>query len=358
MAHSQTLKVPEMVLEEPSAGRRVRVTPEEYKGTDVFYSLYLPKEHTSEGSYPIIIEYTGNKHKATGSSGLVQDASLGYAAAIHTGAIWAVMPFVDGESSMTNWWGVEEETIEFAITNIRRICENYGGNHAQVFICGFSRGAIAVNYIGLYNEEIADVWNGFFSHDHYDGQREWRGNWGAPLVDYQDAAKIRLSRMKGRAALASQNGSTPGKVRAYFDANNLNNFGEITHNEFLVQDIIKDIPNEIVTHSHTDQWMLWESDAKDKVMNWFEEVLQKHPGTYTISGEVISEEKVPLEGILVQSGRTHFTKTDKYGAYKIEGLVSGERMIRIPKFNKHKIIDLASDCYNIDFKIDLTHSNE
>jgi len=35
---------------------------------------------------------------------------------------------------------------------------------ANVFICGFSRGAITVSYIGLADDEIAAFWKGMFTH--------------------------------------------------------------------------------------------------------------------------------------------------------------------------------------------------
>ena len=52
-----------------------------------------------------------------------------------------------------------------------------------VILCGFSRGAIGVNYIGLHDDQIAALWAGFITHDHYDGVLEWKGQaWGSPYA--------------------------------------------------------------------------------------------------------------------------------------------------------------------------------
>jgi hypothetical protein len=45
-----------------------------------------------------------------------------------------------------------------------------------VFIAGFSRGAIACNFIGLRDDEIASLWCGFVVHSHYEGVRDWPGS--------------------------------------------------------------------------------------------------------------------------------------------------------------------------------------
>lgn len=173
-AQAKVLEVPVMNEEAPAAGKRVKVVPQDYRGTDVYYSLYFPENWKADGDYPLIVEYTGNYFPKTGSTGEVKDACLGYAVAKHIDAIWMVLPYVGKDSSnVLKWWGSEQLTIDFAIKNIREVCMNYGGNSGEVFLCGFSRGAIAVNYLGLHNDEIADVWRGFFSHDHYDGARSW-----------------------------------------------------------------------------------------------------------------------------------------------------------------------------------------
>ena len=119
---SQELIVPEMMDELPSAGKRVKVIPIEYEGTDVYYSLYLPENFNSKKKYPVIVEYTGNYWPPSGSTGEVKDANLGFVVSQELNAIWVVMPYVEGKESIVKWWGNEDEIIEFALKNIRRVC--------------------------------------------------------------------------------------------------------------------------------------------------------------------------------------------------------------------------------------------
>jgi hypothetical protein len=79
----------------------------------------------------------------------------------------------------------------------------YGGDPKRLVLMGFSRGAIACNYIGLRDDEIASLWCGFIAHSHYDGVRQW---------DYADndaaSAKERLRRLAGRPQFISHEKST------------------------------------------------------------------------------------------------------------------------------------------------------
>ena len=56
------LKVPEVTDGEPGPGKRVRVRYEEHEGSQIYHALYLPTDWKSDGSYPVIIEYAGNRH--------------------------------------------------------------------------------------------------------------------------------------------------------------------------------------------------------------------------------------------------------------------------------------------------------
>lgn len=354
-SYAQPIQVPQMLEEEPAPGKRVKVIAPEYKGSDVYHSLYLPENHSKGRLYPVIVEYTGNKWEPTGSTGEARDAILGFVPARELGAIWVVMPYIKDNQSILNWWGDEHQTIEYALKNIRRICEDYGGNPAEIFICGFSRGAIGVNYLGLHNDEVADAWLGFFSHDHYDGERHWGDYWSPSLDRYRAAAKVRMGRLNGRAAFISNNSDGKSTVRKYIEGQHLDKFGEVAFNDFLVQSIIEDIPNKYVPHAHTDKWMLWDSHYKNKVISWFREVIKNKPGTYSVSGTVRDVQGKPIEGAVIESGRSHFSTTDKQGRYKLEGLIRGNRHIIInpdmgfTKTNPPRQLDLQSDVSGIDF---------
>ena len=339
---TQNLIVPNMTDQKAGPGLRVKIVPKAYKGTGVYYSLYLPEKYEKGKQYPVIVEYTGNKWKRSGSTGEVKDANLGYAIAKKLEAIWIVLPYLQDGESITTWWGNEDEILEFALTNIRRVCEDYGGNSAEVFICGFSRGAIGVNYLGLYNEQIADVWLGFFSHDHYDGVLEWKGtNWGAPLSDYRQAAKERILRVKGRNILISENFSGGGssfKTKQYIQKFQFDTLANIQYNLIPIGQVIPDIPSEFIPHVHTDKWLLYESSYAIDVYDWFLQSIKTKPGTYSIEGVVKNSQGKPVVGLVIDSGRTHFAITDENGAYKLEGLIAGKRIVSIMDENKNQAL--------------------
>lgn len=275
-----------------------------------------------------------------------------------------VFPYIKNKTSVTKWWGNEQETLDFAIENIRDICEKYNGNPSEVFICGFSRGAIGVNYLGLHNDEIADVWLGFFTHDHYDGVRHWKGSyWGSPFDKYQKNAINRFKRIKNRNVLISQNvaeGKSTHETKEYIEKYKLDTLANITYNLFSTHSIIKDIPSEEIPHEHTDKWLLYDSKYQKSVIKWFKKTIKKKPKTFTISGKITDSNRNPLEGILIETGKTHFSITDKKGNYRIDGLVKSNRKISVLTKDKSTIlssknIQLNSDYKNLNFQINLSN---
>lgn len=169
------LATPEMTDQEPAAGRRVRQVAPEYVGTKVHHALYLPVDWKPDGKHPVIIEYTGNKYARTGSTGQIKDANLGYGLGGGKNFIWVSMPYVEqgGQRNALTWWGDRSATVEYCKANVPRICKTFGGDRDCVFICGFSRGAIAASFIGLADDDIAGLWNGMLTHDHFDGDKTW-----------------------------------------------------------------------------------------------------------------------------------------------------------------------------------------
>ncbi|MDB4338851.1 esterase family protein [bacterium] len=250
---------PEMTMQQPAAGRRVHQVAREYVGTEVYHSLYLPVDWKPGGKYPVIVEYTGNEFAACGSTGEVKDANLGYGVSGGDHYIWVSMPYVaEGKNRNTRtWWGDRQATIDYCKVNLPRICKQYGGDMESVFICGFSRGAIAASYIGLADDEIAAFWKGFFTHDHFDGDRLW----SYPKSD-RASAMMRLSRLKGRPVLVCGEANT--FLKSHLD------LADFT---FLRPPISKifDIPDGKVIHPHTDLWMHRESQYRHQVRSWFAE---------------------------------------------------------------------------------------
>ncbi|NNJ27380.1 hypothetical protein [Alienimonas chondri] len=252
----ETLVTPAMTDDAPAAGRSVRQTAPEYAGTAVYHALYLPIDWTPDGVYPVIVEYTGNKYPACGSTGEAKDANLGYGLTGGKGFIWVSMPYVarDGRRNEVTWWGDRQATVDYCKRNVPRICAQFGGDPDRVFFCGFSRGAIAAGYIGLADDEIASLWRGMFTHDHFDGDRTW------PYPDSdRDAALVRLSRLNGRPALASGAGTEFLREHP--------RLATFTLLRPPVAEIF-DIPEGGVIHPHTDLWMHRDSPSRDRARAW------------------------------------------------------------------------------------------
>ena len=259
------LVTPVMTDESPAAGKRVRQVAQEYEGTAVHHALYLPVDWKPGGKYPVIVEYTGNKFPPGKGSGEVKDANLGYGMSGGRGWIWVSMPYVEKgrKENAVTWWGDKQATVDYCKVNLPRICKQFGGDPDKVFICGFSRGAIGVSYIGLADDEIASLWKGMFTHDHFDGHKKW----GYPESDRASALK-RLARLKGRPVLVC--GGSNDYLEGHLD------LARFTFLDVPVGKIFK-IPEGKVIHPHTDLWMHRESAYRQQARAWLQKELLSAP---------------------------------------------------------------------------------
>jgi hypothetical protein len=267
------LTLPPLTESAPAAGIRAKVTPPEYAGTAVRHLIALPDDWTPDWkarrkSWPVIAEYTGNHFPTSGSTGEVEGAALGYGLA-RGKAIWVVLPYVaqDHRRNERSWWGDVDATVGYAKKNIPRICAEFGGDPKKVILCGFSRGAIGVSFLGLHDDEVAKLWCGFWAHDHFDGMLEWKGHtWGSPLARYREQATIRLRRLAGRPLLVTQAGAETKKFIASVASTNV---------EYLNVDmaaLFGSFPNDFVKHPHNDRWPLRDGSATQTARAWFERV--------------------------------------------------------------------------------------
>lgn len=254
------LVTPPATNDMPSPGKRVRQFNEGYAGSEVYHLLYLPTDWKKGKKYPVIVEYTGNKYKT--SPGTVEGSNLGYGISGGQGVVWVCMPFVDKKNkrNAAMWWGDVDATVAYCKSTVRRICEEYGGDQNAVFLAGFSRGAIACNYIGLHDDEIASLWLGFICHSHYDGMIE---DWPYPDCDRASAA-ARLRRLGNRPQFISEGGSTD-QIEAYLKK--VYPSGDFT---FL----------EGGFRQHTDTWVLRDIPERKAVRDWFR----------TVTGDTVSQE--------------------------------------------------------------------
>jgi hypothetical protein len=267
------LVLPPMTSGEPQPGKRATVIAPEYTGTKVRQLIALPDDWTPDWkargkSWPVIAEYTGNYFPTSGSTGEVEGAALGYGVS-RGKAIWVALPYIakDRQKNEITWWGDIDATVGYAKTNIPRICAEFGGDPKKVVLCGFSRGAIGVSFLGLHDDDVAKLWCGLWAHDHFDGMLEWKGHaWGSPLVRYREEASVRVRRLQGRPLLVSQAGA---QTRRFIDA--LAPSG-VTYLTVDMAAHFGTFPNELAKHPHNDRWPLRDGDATSTARAWFERV--------------------------------------------------------------------------------------
>jgi hypothetical protein len=237
----------------------------------VFHTLYLPPDWQPDEVLPIIFEYTGNYFPKSGSTGQPEDAALGFG--LSGGKyIWVSLPYINekGDGNAPTWWGDEKATVEYAKRNVPRIIRQFSADPKAVFLCGFSRGAIGVNYIGLHDDEIASLWTAFISHDHFDGVKEWKAPWGAPLQHYQLEAGKRLARVADRPYWVSQNGSV--QETEHFVRTVIPNPSQFSFSSINTEEILGSFPNAIAKAPHTDRWLLKPSNYRSDVWAWMNRV--------------------------------------------------------------------------------------
>ena len=149
-----------------------------------------------------------------------------------------------------HWWGDVAETLAYCTNTLRFLCQRYGADTNAIILTGFSRGAIACNYIGLHNDAIASVWRAFIPYSHYDGVIT---NWPYAAAG-RSAALARLARLKGRPQCICQEGSTRA-TKDYLDGT-----GVTAPFTFV------DVP----FRNHSDQWSLCDSPARRAVRGWLQ----------------------------------------------------------------------------------------
>ena len=255
------LVVPPVETRAPAPGRRVRMTTEGWEHTAVYHAIYLPSDWKPGATFPVLVEYPGNGGYSSPfgdvSLGTIDGSSLGYGLTGGRGAIWVCMPFVgrDGgnEHNAVMWWGDVDETARYCIATVHDVCRRFGGDPRRVIVAGFSRGAIACNYIGLHDEAIASLWRGFFCHSHYDGLNE---SWPYPGAD-RASALVRLHRLRGRPQWISHEGSV-APTEEYLK-------GTGVKGDFTFQ--------AIPIRNHSDQWVLRDTPARTAARAWLQRVL-------------------------------------------------------------------------------------
>ncbi len=248
------LTVPPVVNAPPAAGLRVSVKS---------HQLYLPLDWKPGASMPVLVEYAGNggfKNKLGDvSDGTAAGCVMGYGLSAGRGCIWLTLPFVNADGTEArNWWGDVERTKTYCIEAVEEVCTRWGGDRKRVVLLGFSRGAIACNYIGLHDDKISQLWCGMFCHSHYDGVRE---SWGYAQAD-RSSALTRLKRLGDRPQWISQEG-TVSTTEEWLQSTGVN--GHWT---------FKTLPYP----NHSARWLLCDTPLRKEARDWLAEVIGSSAG--------------------------------------------------------------------------------
>ena len=252
------LVIPAMTAGPPAAGRRVRQALPAYAATEIHHALYLPQDWQPRRRYPVIVEYAGNGNyrNAYGdvSEGTVEGSNLGYGISGGRGFLWLCLPYVNSAEGRNQplWWGDAAATAAYCKEAVSMVCERHGGDPDRLVLAGFSRGAIACNYIGLRDDSIARLWRAFIPYSHYDGVRQW------PYEDSDRASALsRLRRLNGRPQFIIHENSVE-ETRAY-----LASTGVAAPFTFRT----------LAFRNHNDAWALRDIPERRAVREWLRGVL-------------------------------------------------------------------------------------
>ena len=259
------LVIPSLTKGKPAAGKRVKQTHPDWKDTEVYHVIYLPKDWRPDKRYPVIVEYAGNgpyKNKFGDISlGRPESSKMGYGISGGEGFIWVCIPYLNesGNKNVTRWWGDHpmynpKPTLDYCKKVVPWVCANYGGEVKNVVLCGFSRGAIACNYMGLYDDDITKLWRAFIPYSHYDGVKRWP----YPGSDIESAL-TRLKRLKGRPQFICHEGKGVSETQRFLTS------AEI-EGQFIFQ--------ATGFRNHNDGWLLRPSPARALMRKWLAKFLK------------------------------------------------------------------------------------
>ncbi|MBQ15856.1 MAG: hypothetical protein CMJ65_01895 [Planctomycetaceae bacterium] len=256
----------------PRAGARVKQVLAGYEKTRVYHVIRLPEDWQPGKSYPVIVELAGNGPYRSPfgdiSTGRPEGSKLGLGLSAGKGFIWICLPFLNakGNDIATRWWGDRPTydpgpTIRYIKQAVPALCRRWGGDRRRVVLAGFSRGAIACNFIGLYDDEIAGLWAAMIPYSHYDGVFP---GWGYPGAD-RAAALQRLKRLGNRPQFICHENSTNKlrnlpATRGYLSATKVTGRFSFRSTGF---------------RNHNDAWVLRPSPARDALRAWLQDVLEQ-----------------------------------------------------------------------------------
>jgi hypothetical protein len=252
------LVTPPMEEGTPAPGRRVRMQLDGYRGSGVYHALYLPRDYRPGRKHPVIVEYAGNGNYRNRygdvSEGVPEGSNLGYGMSGGNGFLWLCVPYVDAAERQVRkiWWGDVPATLQYCRDAVNSVVRDHGGDPRRVVLCGFSRGSIGCNYLGLHDDRIAQLWRAFVCYSHYDGVRQWPYE-GSD----RDSALVRLRRLGGRRQFICHEVSVE-QTRQYLRSTGI--AGKWT---------FRTVP----FRNHNDQWMHRDTPLRRELREWLAAVV-------------------------------------------------------------------------------------
>lgn len=247
----------------------------------VHHTTYLPTDWESARprKYPIIVEFTGNgpwqDTYQDVSTGLPEHANMGYGLSGGVEFIWLSLPCLDlsGQFVETYWWGCPSnsskpvgqcpgyydvtKTLAYMKDAVRWVASTYNGDVSNVFITGWSRGALATNYFGLYDDEAASLFKGYLPYSHFDGQPS---DLYVPYPNHDaESALERLKRLNGKPMFITCERNGTVETAEY-----LNSTGLALNATFMSTGFC----------NHNDQWTLRPSKARSAIREWLSNLVQ------------------------------------------------------------------------------------
>lgn len=259
------LEIPPLSTSKPGPGIRTREILPGWEHTSVYHVLYLPKDWEPSRKYPVIVEYTGNggfKSKfGDFISGRPEDSQMGYGLTEGKEFIWLCLPYLNetGDAIALTWWGDRPDhsiasTLKYCHESVAWIISKYGGDPKRVILSGFSRGAIACNYLGLHDDSIAKLWCGFVPFSHYDGVRTQWPYWDANRA----SALERLKRLGQRPQFICHEDTGADETQKYLAE--VMPTGNFTF-------------TSIGFRNHNDGWGLRPCRARNKIRKWLQQFI-------------------------------------------------------------------------------------
>lgn len=253
------LTVPALSDGAPAPGKRVKRTAGAEPGSRVYHVLYLPPDWKPDAKLPVLVELAGNGGYTNQfgdiSTGRPEGSNLGYGLSGGRGFIWLCVPYLNaaGDDLALTWWGDKpghdpQPTLKYLRDTVRAVCRDFGGDETRVVLCGFSRGAIACNYLGLHDTATTGLWRGFFAYSHYDGVRPWP----YPGSD-RAAALVRLQRLGKRPQFICGEGANAAETEKY------------------LRPLLPDAKLTFTStgfRNHNDAWVLRPSAARAQARQW------------------------------------------------------------------------------------------